>query len=136
MAISEWNLLMVHNTSALHAALPVKGRSWRVNLPFSLLVVLSLSMACWDFLPAVLHHEDLYVWEIPMHSCNSSTPHSQIPEFHRTCSIQLFGVKGTSPSTEKYYSLYLYFVSKLYPSMQDQHNSMWQRGQKPVVLRH
>lgn len=51
--------------------------SWRVNLPFKLLVVLPLDRACWDFLPAVLHHEDLCFGEIPLHSCNSSTPHSQ-----------------------------------------------------------
>lgn len=49
------------------ASLP-SGR-WRVNLRSSL-AVLPLSRACWDFLPAVLHHEDLYVGEIPGHSCN------------------------------------------------------------------
>lgn len=41
----------------------------RVNLHSSL-AALPLSRACWDFLPAVLHHEDLCVGEIPGHSCN------------------------------------------------------------------
>lgn len=43
--------------------------SLRVNLHSSL-AALPLSRACWDFLPAVLHHEDLCVGEIPGHSCN------------------------------------------------------------------
>ena len=41
----------------------------RVNLQSSL-AVLPLDRACWDFLPAVLHHEDLCAGEIPGHSCN------------------------------------------------------------------
>ena len=41
----------------------------RVNLQRSL-AVLPLDRACWDFLPAVLHHEDLCAGEIPGHSCN------------------------------------------------------------------
>lgn len=43
-------------------ALPSGG--WRANLHSSL-AVLPLYRACRDFLPAVLHHEDLYVGEIP-----------------------------------------------------------------------
>lgn len=63
---TEWGETM---WASLEQGPSLLSGSLRVNL-YSSLAALPLPRACWDFLPAVLHQEDLCVGEIPGHSCN------------------------------------------------------------------